>query len=113
MNEDAANTGEKRQKAPRLRGRPRVRGKLAERLGQELQRSRVKQGLDLSAAAELAQTTTRRLGQIEDGAVTATISTIERIAESVKLDWSTVFVPFADADASTSSKDGNGESRGA
>ncbi len=113
MNEDAANTVEKRQRAPRLRGRPRVRGKLAERLGQELQRSRVRQGLDVSAAAELAQTTPKRLGEIEEGATAATISTIERIAESVKLDWSTVFIPFTHADAITSSNDENGESRGA
>jgi transcriptional regulator with XRE-family HTH domain len=113
MNDDAANTVETRQKAPRLRGRPRVRGKLAERLGQELQRSRVKQGLDVSAAAELAQTTTKRLGEIEEGAVTATISTIERIAESVKLDWATVFVPFTNADASALSEDEIGGSRGA
>jgi transcriptional regulator with XRE-family HTH domain len=113
MSEDAANTVEQRRKRPRLRGRPRVLGKLAERLGQELQRSRVKQGLDLSAAAKLAQTTTKRLGEIEEGAVTATISTIEIIAESVKLDWSTVFVPFIGADASASSEDEIGGSRGA
>jgi transcriptional regulator with XRE-family HTH domain len=113
MNENVANTGEKRQKAPRLRGRSRVRGKLAQRLGQELQRSRLKQGLDLAATAELAQTTAKRLGEIEDGALTATISTIERIAESVKLDWSTVFVPFVAVDASASSESEIGESRGA
>src|SRR5689334_11529597 len=70
MNENAANTVAKRQKAPRLRGRSRVGGKLAERLGQELQRSRLKQGLDLTAAAELAQTTAKRLGEIEEGATT-------------------------------------------
>ncbi len=78
MNEEAANTAEKARNTHRLRGRPKDRGKLAERLGRKLQKSRVRAGLDVSAAAELAELSSKRLAEIEEGGATATISTIER-----------------------------------
>jgi transcriptional regulator with XRE-family HTH domain len=96
MNEDSTATTQKPRKK-RLRGRPRVPGKLAVRLGKELHRSRVRLGFDLSEVAKRAETTPKRLAEIEDGAATATISTIERIAEKVELDWSSIFVPFTGA----------------
>ncbi len=102
MDTDATLPAQTPRKA-RLRGRPRVRGKLAERVGQELQRSRIKRGLDLSSAAELAEVSSKRLAEIEEGAVTTTISTVERIAEKVGLDWSTVFVARPDAEDADSS----------
>ncbi len=102
MDTDATLPAQTPRKA-RLRGRPRVRGKLAERVGQELQRSRIKRGLDLSAGAGVAEVSTKRLAEIEEGAVTTTISTVERIAEKVGLDWSTVFVARPDAEDADSS----------
>jgi transcriptional regulator with XRE-family HTH domain len=96
MNEDSTTTTEKPRKT-RLRGRPRVPGMLAVRLGKELRKSRNRLGLDLSEVAKRAETTRKRLAEIEDGAATATISTIETIAEQVELDWSAILVPFTDA----------------
>jgi transcriptional regulator with XRE-family HTH domain len=103
MNEEAANNTGKPRRTVRPRGRPKGRGVLAKWLGRELQKSRLKEGLDLLTAAELAEMTSMRLAEIEQGATTVTISTIERIAEKVKLDWSTVLVTPTEADESGSS----------
>jgi hypothetical protein len=112
MNADAALTAQKPRKT-RLRGRPRIEGKLAECVGHEFRRSRIMHGLDLSTAAELAETTPKRLPEIEEAGATATISTIERSAEKVKLDWSPVFVTPADAGDANSSTTEKEDGRGA
>jgi transcriptional regulator with XRE-family HTH domain len=110
MNQDAANTTPI-PRGKQLQRRRGVRGKLAERLGLELRKCRVRQDLSPATVAERAGTTPKRLAEIEEGETRTAIGTIERIAETMDLDWSTVFVPLNDAGEADSSK-GEGEVSG-
>lgn len=77
----------------RLKGATQFRGKLAGLLAREIRRARAAAGLDLYQAAKECEVTLERYADIEDGlAVTANLSTMERIAAVLGLDWDDVFV---------------------
>lgn len=77
----------------RLKGATQFRGKLAGLLAREIRRARAAAGLDLYQAARECELRLERYVEIEDGlAVTTNLSTMDRIAAVLGLDWDDVFV---------------------
>jgi DNA-binding XRE family transcriptional regulator len=77
----------------RLRGATQFRGKLAGLLAREIRRARAATGLSQYQAAKECELKLERYVDIEEGlAVTANLSTMDRIAAVLGLDWDDVFV---------------------
>jgi DNA-binding XRE family transcriptional regulator len=77
----------------RLKGATQFRGKLSGLLAREIRRARSAAGLNQQQAAKECEVTLERYVDIEDGlAVTANLSTMDRIAAVLGLDWDDVFV---------------------
>lgn len=77
----------------RLKGATQFRSKLAGLLGREIRRARAAIGWNQHQAAKKCEVTLERYVDIEDGlAVTANLSTLDRIAAVLGLNWNDVFV---------------------
>lgn len=83
----------KRTRTIRLKGATKVRSHLALLFGKALSKQRLNLGLNHRAVAELCEVAFPRYVEIEEAtASTANVSTLDRIAERLRLDWHTMFV---------------------